>query len=145
MGCHTATLVSSQTLRELIRHWHKRFAATAHARRLPHWLQSYGQREIIMSDLIEELGIDGEHSFEDLIIPVKDFQARCGDRIAVLSGMDANRLAGDSPQAVCRHAHLLMETCGCRGRYAFGSRNSIPNYVPPERYAAMLDALLEIA
>lgn len=144
MGFRTATLVSPQTLRELILPWHKRFAAMAHARGLPYFLHSCGQLEKIMSDLIEEVGIDGKHSFEDLIIPVQDFQTRYGDRIAVLGGMDVNRLAGDSPQEVRRHARFLIETCGRRGRYALGSGNSIPSYVPPENYLAMLDELFEV-
>jgi len=145
MGFRTATLVSPQTLRALILPWHKRFAAMAHARGLPYFLHSCGQLEKIMPDLIEEVGIDGKHSFEDLIMPVQDFQARYGDRIAVLGGMDVNRLAGDSPQEVRRHARFLIETCGRRGRYALGSGNSIPSYVPPENYLAMLDELFEVA
>ena len=32
-----------------------------------------------------------------------------------------------------------METCGGRGRYAIGSGNSIPSYVPLENYLAMLE------
>jgi hypothetical protein len=36
-----------------------------------------------------------------------------------------------------------MEKCSS-GRYAIGSGNSIPSYVPVENYLAMVDAALEM-
>jgi hypothetical protein len=35
-----------------------------------------------------------------------------------------------------------METCGSRGRYAIGSGNSIPSYIPVSNYLAMIDEAL---
>jgi hypothetical protein len=32
-----------------------------------------------------------------------------------------------------------MEECGARGRYAVGSGNSVPSYVPPANYLAMVE------
>ena len=96
-----------------------------------------------MEDLIDDVGIDGKHSYEDAIIPVQDFQARYGDQIAVLGGMDLNILAGTPDvDAVRRHTRFLIETCGSRGRYAVGSGNSIPSYVPLDNYLAMVDEAL---
>ena len=92
-----------------------------------------------MEDLIDEVGIQAKHSFEDAILPVEQFQARYGDRIGVLGGMDINRLAQDSEKDVREHARFLLETCGGRGRYALGSGSSIPSYIPPANYLAMLD------
>ncbi len=44
----------------------------------------------------------------------------------------------------CYHTGRLMEKrCGRRGRYAIGSGNSIPSYVPLENYLAMVDEALE--
>jgi len=36
----------------------------------------------------------------------------------------------------------LVEVCGGRGRYAVGSGNSIPSYVPAANYLAMVDEAL---
>jgi uroporphyrinogen decarboxylase len=98
--------------------------------------------EQIMEDLIADVGIDAKHSFEDAIIPVEDFQARYGDRIAVLGGMDVHRLSMHTPAQVRQHVRFLIETCGSRGRYAVGSGNSIPSYIPVENYLAMVDEAL---
>ncbi|MDZ7290596.1 MAG: hypothetical protein ONB44_03135 [candidate division KSB1 bacterium] len=143
MGFRTGTLVSPKTLREFILPWHKRFAAMAHDKGLPYFLHSCGNVEKIMEDLITDVGIDGKHSFEDVIIPVQEFQVRYGDRIAVLGGMDVNILSASTPQHVRQHARFLIETCGSRGRYALGSGNSIPSYVPVENYLAMIDEAFE--
>jgi uroporphyrinogen decarboxylase len=110
-----------------------------HARGLPYFLHSCGNLSTIMEDLITDIKIDGKHSYEDAIMPVQDFQQRYGSRIAVLGGIDLNILAAASPEAVRRHTRSLMETCGARGRYAIGSGNSIPSYVPVQNYLAMVD------
>lgn len=144
MGFRTGPLISPKDLRALILPWHKRFAAMAHAKGLPYFLHSCGDVLKIMDDLIADVGIDGKHSYEDVIIPAPEFQARYGDRIAVLGGMDVNILAAATPAQVRERARFLLETCGSRGRYALGSGNSIPSYVPPENYLAMLDEAFEV-
>jgi uroporphyrinogen decarboxylase len=113
-----------------------------HATGRPYFLHSCGNLSRIMGDLIGDVGINGKHSYEDAIMPVQDFQARYGDRIAVLGGMDLNILAGPDVDAVRRHTRFLIETCGARGRYAVGSGNSVPSYVPLENYLAMVDEAL---
>lgn len=139
MGFRTGTLVSPYHLRQYVLPWHKRFAALTHERGLPYFIHSCGKIFAIMDDLMDDVKIDGKHSYEDAILPVQDFQARYGDRIAVLGGLDIRILAGGTPDDVRRHARFLLETCGARGRYALGSGNSIPSYIPVENYLAMVD------
>ena len=59
-----------------------------HEKGLPYFVHSCGNLVEIMDDLIDEVGIDGKHSFEDAIMPINEAQARWGDRIAVLGGID---------------------------------------------------------
>jgi len=139
MGFRTATLISPSDLKTYVLPWHKRFAAMAHERGLPYFLHSCGNIEAIVEDLISEAGIDGKHSFEDAILPAEAFQARYGGRIAVLGGVDVDILAASTPDQVRQRTRVLMETCGERGRYAIGSGNSIPSYVPVANYLAMVD------
>jgi uroporphyrinogen decarboxylase len=139
MGFRTATLVAPDALRAYVLPWHERFAAMAHGHGVPYFLHSCGNVEAIMPDLVGRVGIDGKHSFEDAIMPVEAFQARYGGQIAVLGGVDVDTLAAGTPEAVRRRTRALIETCGPRGRYAVGSGNSIPSYVPVENYLAMVD------
>lgn len=143
MGFRTGTLVSPVDLRKYCLPWHRQFAAMAHERRLPYWLHSCGNLDAIMDDLIVDVRIDGKHSFEDAIMPVEEFQSRYGNKIAVLGGLDVNILASSTPEQVRQKTRALIENCNRRGRYAIGSGNSIPSYVPVENYLAMVDEALE--
>jgi uroporphyrinogen decarboxylase len=139
MGYKSATMISPEALRTYTLPWHKRFAAMAHKQGIPYYLHSCGKVMSIMGDLIDEILIDGKHSFEDEIMPVEEFQLQYGDRIAVLGGLDINILSGGTADQVRSHVRFLLETCGTRGRYAMGSGNSVPSYVPVENYLAMID------
>ncbi|MGA3243632.1 MAG: uroporphyrinogen decarboxylase family protein [Bacteroidota bacterium] len=145
MGYNVGTLVSPAALRTYFLPWHKKFASLAHGKGLPYFLHSCGNLEKIMKDLIDDVQIDGKHSYENNIIPVQDFQSRYGNRIAVLGGLDLNVLGASSPESVRAHTRALIETCGGRGRYAIGSGNSIPSYVPVENYLSMVDEAIEIS
>jgi uroporphyrinogen decarboxylase len=139
MGYNVGTMISPGDLRTYFLPWHKRFASMAHGKGMPYFLHSCGNLEKIMNDLISDVKIDGKHSFENNIIPAPDFQVKYGDRIAVLGGLDLNFLGAASPEEVRAQTRFLIETCGPRGRYAVGSGNSIPSYVPPQNYLAMVD------
>ena len=142
MGFRSATLVSPADLRAFVLPWHKRVAALAHERGLPYFLHSCGNVEAVMPDLIDDIGIDGKHSFEDAVVSAEVFQERHGGRVAVLGGVDVNILAAGTPGEVRARTRRLIETCGGRGRFAVGSGNSIPSYVPAANYLAMVEEAL---
>ena len=75
-------------------------------------------------------------------MPVEDFQRLYGEQIAVLGGIDVGILASASPERVRQRTRSLIETCGARGRFAIGSGNSIPSYIPVGNYLAMVDEAL---
>jgi uroporphyrinogen decarboxylase len=145
MGYNVGTMISPNDLRTYFLPWHKKFASMAHERGLPYFLHSCGNLEKIMNDLIDDVRIDGKHSYENNIIPVQDFQTKYGSRIAVLGGMDINILGASTPPEVRSQTRFLIETCGNRGRYAIGSGNSIPSYIPPENYLAMVDEAVSMS
>jgi uroporphyrinogen decarboxylase len=142
MGFRTGTLISPDALRTYTLPWQKRFAKMTHARDLPYFLHSCGNLDTIYEDLISGVGIDGKHSFEDAILPAEDFYARYSKRIAVLGGIDVDILAAGTTEQVRARARTLIEVCGSEGRYAIGSGNSIPSYIPVENYLAMVDEAL---
>jgi uroporphyrinogen decarboxylase len=111
----------------------------AHASGRPYFLHSCGNLAAIMEDLIEDVRIDGKHSYENGIMPVQEFQKKYGHRIAVLGGLDINILTRSTPSEVRREIGKLMDECGPRGRYAVGSGNSVPSYIPVQNYLAMVE------
>jgi uroporphyrinogen decarboxylase len=57
----------------------------------------------------------------------------------VLGGVDINILSGKTPEEVRARLRELILTCGPAARYAVGSGNSVPSYVPIHNYLAMID------
>lgn len=143
MGFRTGTLIRPADLRKYILPWHRNLAALAHEHNLRYFLHSCGNLKAIMEDLIEDVRIDGKHSHEDAILPVEEFYDLYGARIGVLGGMDINFLATASPEEVRQRTRRHLEHCS-RGRYAMGSGNSIPDYIPVENYLAMIDETLKM-
>jgi uroporphyrinogen decarboxylase len=92
-----------------------------------------------MDDLIDEVGIDAKHSYEDIIMPVTEAKALYGRRIAILGGFDVDRLCRSTEPEIRDYVDLLIDRVGQDGGYALGSGNSIADYVPLDHYLTMLE------
>ncbi len=139
MGFKTSTMMPPDFLREHVLSYHGRFVQLAHNHDLVYFLHACGNLSTIMPDLVEQVGIDGKHSFEDAIEPVEDFQQRYGDRVTPLGGIDVDRLCRMDEASLRDHVASVLDACMPRGPYALGSGNTVTNYVSIDNYLAMLD------
>jgi len=139
MGFRTGTLISPDDLREFLLPIHKSMAKIALEAGQPYLFHCCGKIDAIMEDVIEDVGIDAKHSFEDTIESVVDAQALYGDRIALLGGIDVNFLCTSSEQEVRDRVRNTLEKCTPGGGYCLGTGNSVANYIPIDNYLAMLD------
>jgi uroporphyrinogen decarboxylase len=143
MGFKTGTLISPADLRRLLFPWLAKYAALAHEHGKLFWLHScgnlYRHSPSVMEDLITLVKIDGFHSFEDVILPVTEVKAIYGDRIALMGGVDMNKLATLPEDELRTYLRAILKTCVPGGRFAFGSGNTIANYIPLKNYAILLD------
>ena len=142
-GFKTQTMFPPKFLREYVVPWHRKFAEVAHAAGRPVLMHSCGNLREVWDDIIDDIKVDGKHSYEDGIQPVEEAYEEYGSRIAILGGIDMDFLCRKTPEEIYnRSAEMIERTNGCRG-YALGSGNSIPGYVPIENYEAMTRAVLE--
>ena len=139
MGFKSGTLISPDDLREFVLPGHKTMAELSHAAGRPYLLHSCGKIDAIMADLIEDVGIDGKHSFEDTIESVTDAKASYGDRIALLGGMDVDFLCRASEAQIRKRVRETLTACMPGGGYCLGTGNSVANYIPIDNYLTMLD------
>ena len=139
MGFKTGTMIAPKHLRRFVFPMHQQVAHIAHEQGMPFLLHSCGNLEAVMEELIEEVGIDAKHSYEDVIIPVEDFAARYGDRIGIIGGVDMNLLARGTEEQVRAGTRRILERCAPSGGYVLGSGNTVANYVPVQNFLAMLD------
>jgi uroporphyrinogen decarboxylase len=92
-----------------------------------------------MEDLIEDVGIDALHSYEDTIWTVVEAKEQYGDRIAVLGGIDVDFLCRATKDQVRQRTRDTLARCLPGGGYCLGTGNSVANYIPLDNYLAMLD------
>lgn len=143
LGFNTQTLIPPDDIRQFFLPWHKKLAALAHAKDKRYYLHSCGQVGAIMDDLIDDVGIDGKHSFQDCILPVAEAKKLYGDRICLLGGVDVDKLTRLEPAELRKYVRGIIDACAPGGRFAIGSGNSIPSYIPIDNYLTMLDAALQ--
>jgi uroporphyrinogen decarboxylase len=139
LGYSNSTFLSPDFMREWLFPRQKRIADACHRHGTPFLFHSCGQVDAIMEDLIETVGIDARHSFQDNIEPVEEVYRKFGDRIAILGGVDVDLLSRGTPDEVRARTREILEACAPGGGFCMGSGNSLPNYVNVENYYAMLD------
>ena len=143
LGFRSATLISPDHLRQYVLPWHKKLAKIVHDSGRPVILHCCGNVAAVMDDLIDDVGIDAKHSYEDAIQPVIEAKKQYGDRIGILGGVDMDKLCRLEEPELRRYIESILENCAPGGGYAFGSGNSIANYIPLENYLLMLKMGME--
>lgn len=138
MGFKTQTMLSPDMLRKYAFPWHRKLVDAVHRHGKPVILHSCGNLSQVMDEIIE-CGWDAKHSFEDAIEPVWETKAKYGDRIALLGGFDMDKICRMTQDEVRKHTRFLIEKCGPGGGWAFGTGNSVANYVPVDNFLTMLD------
>lgn len=141
LGFNTATLLSPDDIRAHVLPQYQKIVRCVHAKGKPFLLHSCGNLFAVFDDIIRETGIDAKHSNEDGIAHFSEWVARYGDRIGNFGGVDTDVLCRMSPSAIEAYVLDCLGRVAGHGGIAFGSGNSIPDYVPPEGYLAMVDTV----
>jgi uroporphyrinogen decarboxylase len=139
MGFKTGLLFSPDDMREFVLPGHRLMAEMSHDAGRPYLLHSCGNLTEIMDDLIDDVNIDGKHSFEDTIEDVRDAKRRHGRKIALLGGIDVDFLCRADEESVRRRVRGTLDVCMPGGGYCLGTGNSVANYIPLDKYLAMVD------
>ena len=139
MGYITGTMMDPEFLRKYIFPWEKKAVDLIHDHDFPAILHSCGNLSAVMDDLIDYVGFDAKHSFEDKTLPVAEAKKKYGDRIAILGGVDMNALSTFEEGDLRSYVRGILENCAPGGGYALGAGNSLANCVPLKNIRIMLD------
>lgn len=139
MGFKTSTMMAPEHHRKYQFPYLKKIFDLAHRHDRFVVLHSCGNLREIMDDLIDDVGIDAKHSFEDAITQVAEFKREYGSRIGVVGGIDVDALSRMETDDFRRYVRRTLEECAPGGGYALGSGNSVTNYCKVENYLAMLE------
>lgn len=141
-GFNTQTLIPPNDIRKYFLPWHKKYAEMTHEKGRRYYIHSCGKLDDIMEDLIEDVRIDGKHSFQDNVMPVAEYKKRWGNRMALLGGLDVGKISTLEPDKLRKYVRKTIEECAPGGRFAIGAGNSITSYVPLENYLTIIDEAL---
>ena len=144
LGYKSSTLLSPMDTRELILPQYKPIVDLVHSCGKPFLLHSCGKIFDVMDDLIEKVGIDAKHSNEDQIAPFPVWVEKYGDRIGNFGGIDVDVVCGYAEPEMREYIADVIAKCKGHGGFAFGTGNSIPDYVPAENYLTMIRIVREI-
>ncbi len=143
LGYKNNTLLSAGDIRTHVIPQYRRIIEAAHRRGKPFLLHSCGCIFPVMEDLIAA-GIDAKHSNEDQIARFPEWVRRYGDRIGNFGGIDTDAVCRLSETEMREYISDVVSQCRGHGGFAFGSGNSIPDYVPVEGYRTMVRILREL-
>jgi len=143
LGFKNATLLPPDDIKFKVIPQYKRIIDLVHACNKPFLLHSCGKIFDVMEELITVAKIDAKHSNEDQIEPFKFWVDTYGDRIGNFGGADVNVLCEKSEKEIKDYVKEIITSTRGHGGVAFSSGNSIPAYVPPEGYIAMIEAVRE--
>ncbi len=141
-GFKTQTMLSPSHMRKYVFPWHKKIVECAHKNGKPAILHSCGYMKDVMDDIVYHMKYDGKHSYEDNIQCVEEIYKEWGGKIAILGGIDVDFLIRFSEEEITKRAKNMLELSKGKGGYALGSGNSIPDYIPNEKYFAMTAAVV---
>jgi uroporphyrinogen decarboxylase len=137
-GFAQQTMLSPKDMRKFVFPWHKKIVQTIHDAGFPAILHSCGNLTEVMDDIIDDMGYDAKHSYEDKIQPVEEAYRVYGSRIAILGGLDVDFVCRSPHAQIQKRAADMLKQTEARGSYALGTGNSVPEYVPQESYLAMI-------
>jgi len=139
MGFKTGTLFPPEAIRKYVLPWHKKLADFAHRNNLLYVLHSCGKTDDLMEGFITDVKIDAKHSFDDGIMPVCEFKKKYDGRLAVIGGIDVDKLCRLEEKELRRYVRRVIEECTQTPGYVLGSGNSIANYVPVDNFLIMIE------
>jgi uroporphyrinogen decarboxylase len=141
LGFKNSTLLSPADIRKHVIPVYKKIAVLIHKYKKPFLFHSCGNIFDIMPDLIMKAGIDAKHSNEDLIAPFSEWVKKYGNAIGNFGGIDLDLLCRLSVPEIPKVVRGILDSCPSLDGVAFSTGNSVPDYVPVEKYTAMVESV----
>ena len=143
LGFKSTTLLNADDVRTHIIPQYGRIIEMVHSLQKPFIFHSCGCIFNIMDDLIDA-GINVKHSNEDQIAPFSEWVLKYGDRMGNFGGIDTDAVCRLDRQEMREYVADIFKLCRGHGGIALGSGNSIPDYVPVEKYINMVEIIREM-
>ena len=108
----------------------------------PWVLHCDGNLEPLLPDLFD-LNVSAIHPIEPEAMDIFELKRKYGRRVTLIGNIDINTLSLGTPDQVRAEVEEKIRRLAPGGRYVIASYTSIPEYVKPENYRAMVEAIRE--
>ena len=138
---HTAgCLVSPEVYRKSVFPWYRKIGDILDGAGLPFLFHSDGRLWDVLDDLAD-CGVKGIHPVEPQAMDIVDLKKRYGDVFCIFGNIDLDyTLTRGSVEEVKGLVKQKIAELGPGGGYGLAASNSIPDYVKPENYRAMIES-----
>jgi uroporphyrinogen decarboxylase len=139
---HTAgCLVSPQVYRKHVFPWYRRIGEILANAGLPFLFHSDGDITAVLDDLAE-CGVRAIHPVEPQAMDIVALKKRYGDRFCIFGNIDLDyTLTRGSVKEVEALVKQRIRELAPGGGYGVAASNSVPDYVKPENYRAMVETV----
>ena len=135
-GC----LVSPRVFRKYVFPWYRKIGETCEEAGLPFIFHSDGDITEVLDDL-SECGITAIHPIEPQAMDIVEVKKRFGDRFCIFGNIDLDyTLTRGTVDEVTEQVKERIRELAPGGGYGLAASNSVPDYVKPENYRAMVEA-----
>ena len=139
LGFKNATLIPTEDIKQLVIPEYAAIINEVHKYQKPFLLHSCGCIFDVMDDIIGVAKIDAKHSNEDQIAPFSVWVEKYGDKIGNFGGIDVDVVCRGDRAELKEYITDVIKKCSGHGGFAFGTGNSIPDYMNIDGYTAMLE------
>lgn len=135
-GC----LVSPKIYREYVFPWYRRIGQVLDGAGLPFIFHSDGNLLEVLDDLAD-CGISAIHPIEPQAMDIVEVKKRFGNRFCIFGNVDLEyTLTRGSVEEVDEQVRKKIRDLAPGGGFGLAASNSVPDYVKPENYRAMVEA-----
>lgn len=133
-------LVSPDVYRKYVFPYYKKIGEILDSAGLPFIFHSDGNIWDVLDDLAD-CGVKAIHPIEPQAMDIVEVKKQYGDRFCIFGNIDLEyTLTRGSVEDVEEQVKKRIKELGPGGGYGLASSNSIPDYVKPENYKAMIEA-----
>ena len=143
LGYKSNTMLSAEDVKMHIVPGYADIVSLAHSYKLPFLLHSCGNIFNVMDEIINVAKINAKHSNEDQIAPFPVWVEKYGDQIGNFGGVDADVLCRMDKAQLKEYITDVLSKVGDKNGIAFGTGNSVPDYVPTQNYINMIEIVRE--
>ncbi len=134
------TLVSPQVYRKYVFPWYKKIGEILDGAGLPFIFHSDGKLWDVLDDLAD-CGVKAIHPIEPQAMDIVEVKKRYGDKFCILGNIDLDyTLTRGTVEEVEEQVKRRIRELAPGGGYCLAASNSVPDYVKPENYKAMVEA-----